>query len=485
MANVTAGPQGVEAEVLHEAIEGSWPLLKRDRVWGLRGIYAVTVSAGIAGWAYAIGGAVAYYLPAWLGTMAMIGGALLGTYIVFYASVPIGVKYGLDTIGGTKPSFGTRGSYVTIVMQYIAIIGWNCVLLILLGKSVGEVLVASGAIGEDMKFTWQVIGSLVAIAISFGLLWRGARMVRSASMVIATLVVISGVILFVFLVVNFGFNPINDAKPMASTGDGKLDFTLAFEVLTATLLTWWPYMGSIMRMSKTTGQAKWPAMMCLGVLTAVISLLGLYAALVTQSADPAVYMVNVAGVWGGALALAFLALANIGTAIVGVWVTAVGLKQIPALQHRLGWKPTIFVILVPVAVVAGTVPNFFFDKFSQFLAFQGMVFGPICGVMIIDYFVFRKSRVHLPSVYDFSPASHYNYWGGVNWMAILATGAGIVTYYYLLNPYLYTNRQPFEWTGASVPSVLVAMLVYYVLTKAVTMPLKKGGYELIRDIPAG
>ena len=475
MASVPAA-KGVEAEVLRESIEGSWPLLKRERTWGRSGVYAVTISAGIAGWAYAIGGAVAYYLPAWAGIFAMFGGALLGTYIVFYASVPVSVKYGLDTIAATKPAYGTRGSIVTILMQYIAIIGWNCILLILVGKSVGEVLVAGGVISEGSQFTVQVIASLVVIGITFGLLWGGASRVRSSSMVIAALVLAAGIILFVFLVVNFGFSAIGEAKPLYSTGDKKLDFTLGFEVFTATLLTWWPYMGSIMRMARSGGEAKWPALLCLGGITAAISLLGLFAALVTQSSDPAVYMVKVAGVWGGALALAFVALANVGTAIVGVYVTAVGLKQIPALQYRMGWKVTIAVVLIPVAIIAATIPNLFFEKIGQFLSFQGMVFGPICGVMIIDYFVFRKSRLHLPSLYDYTSRSRYHYWGGVNWIAIVATGAGIGAYYYLLNPYWFTSRQPFEWTTASIPSVLVGMLAHWVLTKAIVMPAKKGGY---------
>lgn len=472
-----SGAVDAGAIALHEAVEGSWPLLKSDRDWGRLGVYAVTISAGIAGWAYAIGGAVASYLPAWAGLAAMIGGALLGTYIVFYAAVPISVKYGLDTIAATKPMFGTRGSILTILMQYIAIIGWNCILLILLGKSVGEVLVTGGVISESAQMTYQIVGSLVAIALVFILLMGGASRVRSSSVVIAGLVVASGVILLVFLMTKFGFRAISDAEPLYSTGDHKLDFTLAFEVFVATLLTWWPYMGSIMRMSRTTGEAKWPAMLCLGGITAAISVLGLFSALVVGSADPAVYMVEVAGVWGGALALAFLGLANVGTAIVGVYVTAIGLKQISALQYRIGWKMTIAVVLIPVAIIAATIPNLFFDKIGQFLAFQGMVFGPICGVMIVDFFLFRKSTVHLPSLYDYTSKSRYHFWGGVNVNAFLAVAAGMGAYFYLLNPYSFASRMPFEWTTASVPSVLVAMLAYFILTRLVTIPAKKGGYQ--------
>jgi NCS1 family nucleobase:cation symporter-1 len=71
-ATTPGGKAAVEREALHQAAEGSWPVLPAERNWGTIGLFAVTLSAGIAAWSYSIGGAVSWYLNASMGTFAMI-----------------------------------------------------------------------------------------------------------------------------------------------------------------------------------------------------------------------------------------------------------------------------------------------------------------------------------------------------------------------------------------------------------------------------
>jgi NCS1 family nucleobase:cation symporter-1 len=58
----------------------------------------------------------------------------------------------------------------------------------------------------------------------------------------------------------------------------------------------------------------------------------------------------------------------------------------------------------------------------------------------------------------------------------------MVLYYYLLNPLDYTmtlmvgDTPLFQWITASIPSLLVTAVVYWILTRFVIIPLKKGGY---------
>src|SRR3990172_9258741 len=103
---------------IHMAAEGSWPVVPKERNWGLLGLFGVTLSAGIAAWSYAIGGAVSWYLPADLGTVAMIAGALVGMYFVTVAAMPVSIKYGIDTIAASKPIYGARGASFSIFVQY-------------------------------------------------------------------------------------------------------------------------------------------------------------------------------------------------------------------------------------------------------------------------------------------------------------------------------------------------------------------------------
>ena len=282
----------------------------------------------------------------------------------------------------------------------------------------------------------------------------------------------------------YGWHQIAAGKPAYASGDLHLDYTLGFEILVATVLSWWPYMGGVMRMSKSIKQALFPSMICLGMITGVIGLIGLYASLATGNADPSISFVKITGLWMGIVAVVFIALANIGTAIVGVYATAIGLKQIPTLQYRLGWKSTAAIVLAPVAIIAAFFPSPFMAHILTFMYFLGLVFAPICGVQIVDYYFFRRQKLDVRSLYDYTSSSKYHFWGGFNPAGFIATAVGCVIYYWLLNPVTYAQHFPFKWISASIPTVFVAGAVYWVVTRLVVIPARKGGYERYHDAAA-
>lgn len=470
---------GMEKSAIRQAAEGSWPVLPGERNWGAIGMFAVTISAGIAAWSYSIGGAVSWYLQAGLGTIAMISGALVGMYFVTVAAMPVSVKYGIDTIAACKPQYGSIGSAFGIFAQFASIVGWNCILIILFGRATANVLEAGGVISADWVYRVSVIVSLVTLAYVYYLVIGGADSIRNNSVWIAAAVSIAGLVVLVRLIQQYGWSDIAAAEPAYASGDLHLDYTLGFEILVATVLSWWPYMGGIMRMSKSVRQALLPSMICLGMITGVIGLIGLYAGLATGDPDPSIAFVKVAGLWMGIIAVIFIGLANVGTAIVGVYATSIGLKQIPALQYRLTWKWTAAVVIAPVAFIAAFVPNWFMDNSLTYMYFLGLVFAPICGVQIVDYYFFRHQRIDMVSLYDYSAKGKYFYWGGFNPAGFIATAVGFFTYWYLLDPVTYVshNTTAFKWLSASIPSLIVTGIVYAILTAILVKPLGKGGYE--------
>jgi len=50
--------------------------------------------------------------------------------------------------------------------------------------------------------------------------------------------------------------------------------------------------------------------------------------------------------------------------------------------------------------------------------------GPIGGIMIADYFIWRKKTLSLPALY--SGSGEYRYHNGFSWVAIIALLAGIL-----------------------------------------------------------
>lgn len=457
----------MESRVTREAIEGTWPVLPKERIWGAWGLTAVAISAGVAAWSYMIGGYVAYYLDAVMGTYAMIAGSLVGMFFVVMATIPCSVRYGVDTITASRPQFGTRGAYFSIFLQYASILGWNCLLLILLGRATGRIAIAAGWVQEASVAPIAAFGSLAAITISWMMLRKGAESIRNYSYFISIIVTSLALWILYKLITGIGISAILEGKPLASSGDRLWDYTAGFEILVASVLSWWPYMGGIVRMVPSARQAAWPAMLCMGLPTGVISLIGLYSALVTGDADPTAWLIQFGGVKLGIAALLFLAMANIGTAVVGAYVASIGLKQIPAFQKGMSWNWITFIVLLPVALIAVFLPDFFFDNTGSFFAFLGVFFAPVCGIQIVDYFLLRGQRLNTLGLYDDSQESSYYFFGGVNPAAFAGVLAGFCCYVYLLNPVSYISHSPFKYTSASIPALLVSGIVYYVATKVI------------------
>jgi len=467
---------GMESRAVREAIEGTWPILPAERNWGVWGLTAVAISAGVAAWSYMIGGFVAYYLDAKMGTVAMISGSLVAMFFVVLATIPSSIRYGIDTITASIPQFGTRGSYFAIFLQYASIIGWNCLLLILLGRATGGIALEAGWVSESSAGFVSVVGSLTAITLSWLLLRQGAESIRNYSYFIAIIVTALGLWILYKLIVGVGLTAIFEGKPLASSGDRLWDYTAGFEVLVASVLSWWPYMGGIVRMVPSARQAVWPAMLCMGLPTGVISLIGLFSALVTGDADPTAWLIQFGGIKLGIVALLFLAMANIGTAVVGAYVASIGLKQIPVFQKGITWNWITFIVLLPVAIIAALIPDLFFDHSGTFFAFLGVCFAPVCGIQIVDYFFLRNQQLNTRGLYETAPGSAYYFLGGVNPAAFIAVIAGFLCYTNLLNPVTYESAAMFKYLSASVPALLVSAVIYYVISKLFLVNSKVGDY---------
>ena len=112
-------------------------------------------------------------------------------------------------------------------------------------------------------------------------------------------------------------------------------------------------------------------------------------------------------------ALIFVAAANLGTAVAGVYSSSIGLRHFPALQH-LHWPALLLISILPVGVVGLFIPDLFFANFGTFLAFIGLGFAPLCGIQITDYYLLRGRRVEVRGLFEAGPGSTYAYWGGFN-----------------------------------------------------------------------
>ncbi|MDR1796734.1 MAG: cytosine permease [Clostridiales Family XIII bacterium] len=467
-----------------EAINGTYPLLPEERKWGLKAIITIMLTSGLASWSYVIGGYVSYYLNAFMGSIAMCAGSLVGMMLVIFAGVPSSVRYGIDIITASKLSFGTRGYGIPLVAQFFSIVGWNTVLMVLLGQAIGSGLYMAGVIDAEAKDGVARIASVVGVFLIWLLLKNGATGIQNASKYLSVLIVILAFAVFFFVVKQYGLEGIRTAEPSYADPDLKINYVLGFEILVGSVASWWAYIGGLTRMTGNPKHAMWPAAFCLGLATGLVSLIGLYTALVTGSPYPTDYLLTLAeGDVGfttattifAIVALLFLILASIGITVVGTYSGALGLKQLGAIKN-MGWMKTCLIVLGPTAVISGGFPSWFSDNSGVFFALLGMSMGPLCGVMIADYLILRKQNINLKALYSESRGSDYYFFGGVNPASIIGFLAGIATYLSMLNPITYEYHLLFEYLSATLPATIVAGAVYILVTKLAVAPRGLGGF---------
>jgi nucleobase:cation symporter-1, NCS1 family len=456
------------------ADRSAWPLLAAERNWTQLQLFVVLLGSAAATWCYVIGQYVGYYLNFKMGFAALTAGSMIGMLFVVLAVVPAATRFGIDSIATSKPQFGTRGWMLTMLLQYISIIGWNSLLLIFFAKSSIKLIQTLGLLPQGSEGVMVPVLTAIACAVVYGTLLRGSNGVENSAKLFFVFIVGVGLWMIYMLVTNHSA-ALATALPESAAPERLWNYTTGVELGIASLLSWWPYIGAMVRVAPNAHTATLPSMLGMGMPVPILSIIGLAAFLVLKNPDPSDWLVKLGGPWLGAIALLFVIAANLGTAVIGVYASAIGLKHLP-LFASLSWKVTVAIALAPVALVGIAIPDLFFNNFSNFLAFVGVMFAPLCGIQIVDYYLLRRQQLDIRSIYDSSPTSAYYYWAGFNPAALVAMAAGFGVYVYLLNPVSYASNSPYQFLTASLPTLVVGGLVYWGMTKLLCQPKKWGGY---------
>ncbi len=388
------------------ADESAWPLLPAERTWGSWRLAIALATAAAATWCYLIGEYVGYYLNFFQGAATLSAGCMIGMLIVFLAAGPICARYGIDSVASTKPQFGTSGWIIPALMQIISIIGWNSLLLIFFAKSATQLLGVLGLLSPAISAR-QIVPAATLLActfIYFSLLW-GARGVATISKILVAHVLIG--LWMLYLLVSHRWPELSAARPALARPDRLWNYTTGIELGISSTLSWWPYVGAMIRMAPNARTAVLPVMLGMGAPVPLLSLIGLAGVLVLKTSDPA------------------------------------------------QWLRT-------VAVIGMLIPELFFAKFGTFLAFLGVGFAPLCGIQMADHFVLRHRRVSLRGIYARDPAGAYAYLHGFNPAAVVALALGCAVYIGLLNPLTFASSGPYKFLTASLPAALGAGVAYVV-----------------------
>ena len=443
--------------------ENAGPLLPAERTWGPVRLGVALATAAAATWCYLIGESVGQYLGFIAGGLALTAGCMLGMLLVLLAAGPICARFGVDSIASTKPQFGSRGWVIPAALQAISIIGWNSLLIIFFAKSATQWLIAVRLLPSGVAAASLVPAlTVLACAVIFLSLRTGAHGVSTASNILVVHVLVG--LWMLYLLMSRRWDDLAVVHPALASPDRLWNYTTGVELGIVSTLSWWPYLGAMIRMAPNGRSIVLPVMLGMGAPVPLLSLIGLAGVLVLKTSDPSQWLRTVGGTLYAVVALGFVSAANFGTAIAGVYASALGLRNLRVFQE-CSWTTLVLLTLAPVALIGILIPELFFAKFGNFLALIGVTFAPLCGIQIADNFFVSRGRVSVRAMYTTDSSSAYFYRRGFNPAALVALVIGCGTYALLLNPLTYVSTAPYRFLTASLPATLIAAIVYGALMR--------------------
>lgn len=321
----------------------------------------------------------------------------------------IGCREGLPTCLLSRwCGFGRLGSAILGAAIAATSLGWFGVQNGLLAK--GLVYAFNGKV--DFFWCSMLSGLLITVLVSFGV--RGLSLVAKIAVPLFFIVVawIFSELLITENIIRSINAPDNLREKMTISEGATM---VAGGYIIATLLT-----PDLSRYCKNNSHVFW--MMTLSLITGefIVNFISILIARTLCTDDVATIMTQSAG-WIGVVTL-ILAVIKIND--INLYSVTLGIGNTFEL---ITGKKTSFVIMTLLVGVIGTVftVSGILDNFIDFLNMMGIVFPPVAGIILIDYFILRRHRQLLDVTRNTGDIPSNEETPFVNYVALISWFAGI------------------------------------------------------------
>jgi nucleobase:cation symporter-1, NCS1 family len=381
-----------------------------------------------------------------LGLWAILLGHLIGN-TPFALGGLIGSRWGIPTMVSVRPSFGIRGSYFAAILNVIQLIGWTAVMLIVCGQ-------AADAISKFYGFSnlnlWIVLSGVITTlwALLGHRIWKWLERLS----VFALLILCIAMTYVIFQ--QYGWGVLSQIPRKR-----EFPFMVGMDLVIAMPISWLPLVSDYSRFAINSKSSFWGTWIGYFIVSSWMYLIGLMASLATQSPDPSGAVMSLLLKFGWAIpALIIVLFSTFTTTFLDIYSTAIsGLNIIPQLGERAG----ILIGGILGIIIAIIFPNLL--DYEHFLLFIGAMFCPLFGIVLVDYFFFRRGDIDLEDLYK--GEGKYRFWKGINPPAIIAWAIGFGIYLGfspLLMEKVLQIKAAFPWPlGSSLPSMILAGLIYW------------------------
>ena len=446
------------------------PVTNGERSLGLLDSSLINIGWGIATWCFLTGGLLALLVDFKTAVIISFVGNTLGVILASLASTIPSTKYGIDTYTSIISFLGKNGMKIILAIFLITNIGWVVVLASMIARSCQNIYEAvAGKIPPGWTFPTITI---IAVLLTWWLVVKGPSALKIMNRIMVPGLLIVVVIMIISLILRYDLETIVNSKAIDPYEGSLLNIIFVFELCLGAGLSWWPGLGALGRLNKTSPSSFWGNVIGLSFACVAMNVLSAAAAYSIGGSDPTTWMIPLGGVTLGIIALIFVILANMTSNSFVMYNTCLGLKQFNIFSNKK-WIIVSGSFAVSVIIIS-FFPDFVYGNYQMLLNFCVALFGPLSVLQLLDYYVFRKQTINLRSIYNKTNTSDYYYIMGVNWAAVIIFILSIVTYCVILNPVTWACSSIFTITTASIPSMVICFITYYIYGKMVIIPKNIG-----------
>ncbi|MGG3771630.1 cytosine permease [Bacillus coagulans] len=403
---------------------------------------------------------------------AGFGGALIVTlvsnpiaYILMAFIGFMGYKIGTSTMSLVRPSLGIRGSYILSLFNALQYIGWTAVNTFLAAISISYILhetMHAPAYGSAGGNQTMLTGIIIMTVLHFLSIMMGHKSVKFVERIGMVLILILGIWETVVVLQQVSISQIIHWHPSKTS---SMPLGIAMDTMFAFSLGWIPVIADFTRYTKKKSDATIAPLIGANIGLFWFVFVGLIATIGTaistgvydpNNSDPST-IASKLGLGG----IAFLIIVLTSTTANAIDLLGAGIS-ITNLNKKIKSIPALLfaTILAGILTVVPLYLGSFLEAFESLLNYINMVFGPIFGIMIIDFFLLKKKKYDAKEL----DKKHGQYWyfHGFNLCAVGTWALCIIFYLIMKDMSLFTSS-----IGATFPTIVLSGIVYFVISKAV------------------
>ena len=414
------------------------PVPKDRRTFTFLTLFAIWFGAGISIAEFWAGALLTPALSLPTAMIVIIIGHLIGNAVMGLIAIE-GEELGVPTMVLSRAALGIKGSVLPSILNYLQLIGWTAIMLIVGANAMNAV---SKHFGFESYALWVVLlGSLVT-AWAYIEPKNWAKLEKAAA---ALLLVLSIWLTYVTLK-QFSLNEL-----LSKPGTGEMGTMLALDLVIAMPLSWAPLIADYSRFAKDKSSAFWGTYIGYFISSSLFYFVGVLTNMAIGENDP-IGIIVAYGV--GIPAMLIIVFSTVTTTFLDVYSAAITYKNI---SPKSDAKRQVLLVGVLGTLLALVIPM---DQYESFLLLIGGAFVSLTAIMITDYFLVKRGY-SAEELLD-----EKGRFAGYNVKALIIWAFGFVFYMLLAVEGLLGIHVPvlsdvgFK-LGSSIPTFILVSILYY------------------------